>query len=298
MAVVGLDMGNFSSYIGVARAGGVEVIANEYSDRLTPTYVTFDKSTRSIGQASKAMEVTNAKNTINNFKRLIGRRFQDSHVQQEKEFNAYAIVEGPNSSVNIEVDYLNERKRFTPEQIAGIMFTKLRQITDTELKTKAVDCVIGVPCYFTDAERRAMLDAAQIAGWNCLRLMNETTAVALSYGIYKADLPEQTEKPRLVAFVDMGYTSLQASIVAFNKGKLKMVATSFDPSLGGRDFDNLIMDAMRDDFQKRYKIDSYSTVKAKLRLRAECEKAKKLMSANVQPIPIGLECFIDDKDVN
>lgn len=77
-----------------------------------------------------------------------------------------------------------------------------------------------------------------------------------------------------------------------------MVATSFDPSLGGRDFDNLIMDAMRDDFQKRYKIDSYSTVKAKLRLRAECEKAKKLMSANVQPIPIGLECFIDDKDVN
>ncbi|UJR22204.1 hypothetical protein I4U23_025268 [Adineta vaga] len=298
MAVVGLDMGNFSSYIGVARAGGVEVIANEYSDRLTPTYITFDKSTRSVGQASKAMEVTNAKNTINNFKRLLGRRFQDSYVQQEKDFNAYSIVEGPGGSVNIEVDYLNERKRFTPEQIAGIMFTKLRQITDTELKTKAIDCVIGVPCYFTDAERRSMLDAAQIAGWNCLRLLNETTAVALSYGIYKADLPEQTEKPRLVVFVDMGYTSLQASIVAFNKGKLKMVATAFDPSLGGRDFDNLIMDAMREDYQKRYKVDSYSTVKAKLRLRAECEKAKKLMSANVQPIPIGLECFIDDKDVN
>lgn len=122
--------------------------------------------------------------------------------------------------------------------------------------------------------------------------------VALCYGIYKADLPEQTEKPRLVAFVDMGYTALQASVVAFNKGKLKMVATSFDPSLGGRDFDNLIMDHMRTDYQTRYKIDSYSTAKAKLRLRAECEKAKKLMSSNAQPIPIGLECFIDDKDVN
>lgn len=298
MSVVGLDIGNFSSYIGVARGGGVEIIANEYSDRLTPTYVTFDSSTRSIGQASKAMEVTHAKNTICNFKRLLGRRYQDAHVQQEKSLNAYQILEGPNGKVQIEVDYLNERKRFTPEQIAGIMFTKLKQITDTELNTKAIDCVIGVPCYFTDAERRAMLDASQIAGWNCLRLLNETTAVALCYGIYKADLPEQNEKPRLVAFVDMGYTSLQASVVAFNKGKLKMVATAFDPSLGGRDFDRIIMDEMRTDYQKRYSVDAYSTVKAKLRLRAECEKAKKLMSSNAQPIPIGLECFIDDKDVN
>ncbi|CAF3639272.1 unnamed protein product [Rotaria sp. Silwood1] len=298
MAVVGLDMGNFSSYIGVARAGGVEIIANEYSDRLTPTFVTFNKSTRSMGQSSKAMEVTHAKNTICNFKRLLGRKYQDSYVQHEKEFNPYSIVEGPNGSVNIEVDYLNERKRFTPEQITGIMFTKLKQITDTELKTKAIDCVIGVPCFFTDAERRAMLDASQIAGWNCLRLLNETTAVALCYGIYKGDLPEQNEKPRLVAFIDMGYTSLQTSVVALNKGKLKMVATSFDPSLGGRDFDRLIMDTMRDDYQKRYKVDSYSTSKAKLRLRAECEKAKKLMSSNAQPIPIGLECFINEIDVN
>lgn len=78
----------------------------------------------------------------------------------------------------------------------------------------------------------------------------------------------------------------------------KMIATTFDPSLGGRNFDHVIMDAIRDDFKKRYKIDAYSTVKSKLRLRAECEKAKKLMSGNVQPIPISLECFIDDKDVS
>jgi len=76
-----------------------------------------------------------------------------------------------------------------------------------------------------------------------------------------------------------------------------MVATAFDPSLGGRDFDTFIMDTMRSDYQTRYKVDSYSTAKAKLRLRAECEKAKKLMSSNAQPIPIGFECFIDDKDV-
>ena len=77
-----------------------------------------------------------------------------------------------------------------------------------------------------------------------------------------------------------------------------MIATAFDPSLGGRDFDRIIMDAIRDDFKKRYKIDAYSTVKTKLRLRIECEKAKKLMSSNNQPIPISLECFIDEKDVS
>ncbi len=78
---------------------------------------------------------------------------------------------------------------------------------------------------------------------------------------------------------------------------VQVIATAFDPSLGGRDFDHIIMDAMRDDFKKRYRIDSYSTVKAKLRLRNECEKAKKLMSSNTQPIPISLDSFIDDQDV-
>lgn len=76
-----------------------------------------------------------------------------------------------------------------------------------------------------------------------------------------------------------------------------MIATAFDPSLGGRDFDRIIMDAVRDDFQKRYKIDAYSTIKSRLRLRAECEKAKKTMSGNAQAIPISLDSFIDEKDV-
>ena len=90
------------------------------------------------------MEVTNAKNTICNFKRLLGRRYQDAFVRQERDLNAYSIVEGNGGTVNVEVNYLNDRKRFTPEQIAAMMFTKLKDIVDTELGTKAVDCVISV----------------------------------------------------------------------------------------------------------------------------------------------------------
>ena len=79
-----------------------------------------------------------------------------------------------------------------------------------------------MPCYFTDVERRAMLAATQIAGLNCLRLMNDTTATALSYGIYKQDLPTLEEKSRQIIFVDMGHSGLQLAACAFNKGKLKV----------------------------------------------------------------------------
>ena len=79
-----------------------------------------------------------------------------------------------------------------------------------------------VPCYFSDGQRRAMLDSAHMVGLNVLRLMNDTAATALNYGIYKQDLPAPEEKPRHVVFVDMGHADLQLAVCAFNKGKLKV----------------------------------------------------------------------------
>lgn len=166
------------------------------------------------------------------------------------------------------------------------------------LSAKVVDCVISVPVYMTDAERRAILDSAQVAGLNCLKLMNETTAVALTYGLYNSNLPDVNEKPHVVVFVDMGYTHVQASAVAFNKGKLRVLATTYDNNLGGRDFDRILMDYFQQDFKQRYKVDAYSNTRARLRLRAECEKLKKLMSSNSSPIPLNIECFMNDIDVS
>ena len=176
--------------------------------------------------------------------------------------------------------------------------TKLKSIGEMNLNTKVVDCVMTVPSYMTDAERRAILDACQIAGLNCLKLMNDTTAVALTYGLYHSSLPELTEKPHIVAFVDIGYTQVQASAVAFNKGKLRMLATTFDNNLGGRDFDRVLCDHFQTEFKQKYKVDAYSNIRAKLRLRAECEKLKKLMSSNSSPIPLNIECFMNDIDVS
>src|ERR1700691_1235172 len=113
---------------------------------------------------------------------------------------------------------------------------KIRDITAMELKTGVTDIVIAVPGWYTDIQRRAMLDAASIAGLNTLRLINDTTAVALGYGITKSDLPE-ADNPRHVVFVYVGHSGLSVSVIAFSKGQLKVLSTAYDRNLGGRDID-------------------------------------------------------------
>ncbi|XP_051536542.1 heat shock 70 kDa protein 4-like isoform X3 [Myxocyprinus asiaticus] len=141
------------------------------------------------------------------------------------------------------------------------------------------------------------MDAAQIAGLNCLRLMNDTTAVALAYGIYKQDLPAPEEKPRTVVFVDVGHASYQVSACAFNKGKLKVLGSAFDHELGGKDFDEVLVSYFCEEFGQKYKLDVRSKPRALVRLYQECEKLKKLMSANSSDLPLNIECFMNDIDV-
>lgn len=259
--------------------------------------MSFTNNQRFQGHAAKQQEVTNNRNTITGFKRLLARKPNDNQVQNEKNFHPLRINQADSERVLIDVDYLNETRSLTAEQLTAVFLTKLKSIAETNLNMPVTDCVVSVPSYFTDAERRALLDASQIASLNCLKLMNETTAIALCYGLYHTNLPDQNDKPHIAVFVDVGYTGLQASAVAFHKGKLRMLASTFDNNLGGRDFDKVLMDYFQQEFLTKYKIDAYSNVRARLRLRTECEKVKKLMSANSSPIPLNIECFMNDIDV-
>uniref|UniRef100_A0A8C2ZDY8 Heat shock protein family A (Hsp70) member 4 like n=1 Tax=Cyclopterus lumpus TaxID=8103 RepID=A0A8C2ZDY8_CYCLU len=257
MSVVGIDVGYQNCYIGVARSGGIETIANEYSDRCTPACVSLASKNRMIGNAAKSQMTTNFKNTVHGFKKFHGRAFDDPLVQVEKPKLPYSLHKLPNGNTGIKV-----------------------------------------PSFFTDAERRSVFDATQIAGLNCLRLINDTTAVALAYGIYKQDLPTPEERPRNVVFVDMGHSSFQVSITAFNKGKLKVLATAFDLYLGGRNMDEALVDYFCEEFKNKYKINVRENPRALLRLHQECEKLKKLMSANSSDLPLNIECFMNDIDVS
>ncbi|XP_061849452.1 heat shock protein 105 kDa isoform X3 [Colius striatus] len=298
MAVVGFDLGFQSCYIAVARAGGIETVANEFSDRCTPSVVSFGSKNRAIGVSAKNQQITHAHNTVSNFKRFHGRAFNDPFVQKEKENLSYDLVPMKNGGVGVKVMYMDEEHIFSVEQISAMLLTKLKETAESNLKKPVTDCVISVPSFFTDAERRSLLDAAQIVGLNCLRLMNDMTAVALNYGIYKQDLPAPEEKPRIVVFVDMGHSAFQVSACAFNKSKLKVLGTAFDPFLGGRNFDGKLVDYFCAEIKAKYKLDPKAKVRALLRLYQECEKLKKLMSSNSTDIPLNIECFMNDTDVS
>uniref|UniRef100_W8B6I3 Heat shock 70 kDa protein 4L n=2 Tax=Ceratitis capitata TaxID=7213 RepID=W8B6I3_CERCA len=236
------------------------------------------------------------KNTVSGFKRLLGRKYNDPHVQRELSSIPTKVDQRPDGSIGFKVSYLDQEQYFSPEQLTAMLFTKLKETSTAALQAQVNDCVITCPAYFTNSERKALLDAAQIAGLNVLRLMNETTATALSYGFYKQDLPEDN-KPRNVVFVDCGNSSLQVSVCAFTKGKLKMLASAWD-QIGGRDFDNVLAEHFAKEFYDRYKLNAKTNPRAYLRLLTEIEKLKKQMSANSTKLPINIECFMDDVDVS
>ncbi|XP_002986462.2 heat shock 70 kDa protein 14 [Selaginella moellendorffii] len=294
MSVVGLDVGNENCIVGVARQRGIDVVLNDESKRETPAMVSFSEKQRFLGTAAAASATMNPRNTVSQIKRLIGRRFADPEVQKDLQLLPFNVTEAADGTCLIHVRYLGEVKAFTPTQILGMVLSNLKTIAETNLGTHVVDCVIGIPVYFSDLQRRAYLDAASIAGLHPLRLMHETTATALAYGIYKTDLPEGD--PVHVAFVDVGHASTQVCIVAFKKGQLKILGTGFDASLGGRDFDELLYIHFASTFKEEYKIDVRSNPKASLRLRGACEKVKKILSANAVA-PISIECLMDEKDV-
>ncbi|XP_042190448.1 heat shock protein 105 kDa isoform X2 [Callorhinchus milii] len=190
---------------------------------------------------------------------------------------------------------ISDFKRFHGQiLIDSIDQTKFKRTFDLVLVENKIG--MKVPYFFTNAERNSMLAAARIAGLNCLRLMNDTTAAALTYGIYK-DFPAADEKATIVAFVDMGHSAFQVSICAFNKGKFKVLATAFDPYLGGRNFDEILVEYFCSEFKTKYKLDVKSNIRAFLRLNEECEKLKKLISTNSIDIPLNIECLMNDLDV-
>ncbi len=174
--------------------------------------------------------------------------------------------------------------------------SKIKATAHAELKLPISDVVINVPAWFTDIQRRALLDASEIAGLKCLRLINDTTAIALGYGITKLDLPEADQKPRRIAFVDIGYSDYTCSIVEFKKGELSVKSTTYDRHFGGRNFDKALVDHFAAEFKEKFKIDIKTNPKAMTRVAAAAEKLKKILSANAQA-PLNIESLMDDKDV-
>ena len=192
---------------------------------------------------------------------------------------------------------MGEKQQFTATQLCSMFLSKVKTTATAELKQPVSDIVISVPPWFTDVQRRSILDAAEISGLKLLRLINDTTATALGYGIPKLDLPQGEEKPKRVAFVDIGHSNYTCSIVEFKKGELTVKSTAWDRHFGGRDFDKALVQHFAKEWKEKYKIDIYSNPKAVVRVTTAAEKMKKILSANAQA-PISIESLMNDVDVS
>jgi len=278
----------------MARKRGIDVLLNKESKRETPAVVNFSDKMRFLGTDGSAKMGMAPANTVHQLKRLLGRKFKDPSVQADIAKMPFSVTEGPDGGCLINVQFLNEPHTFTPQQLVAMVLVDLKKIAEAESGVPPVDCVLSVPIYYGEAERYAMLNAAQIAGLNCLRLINENTATALAYGIFKTDLPEN--EPVHVAFVDVGHTSTQVSVVSLKKTGLTVRSHAWDSNLGGRDLDELLFQHFCAEFKAKNKIDIAANKKASFKLRTALEKVKKILSANAEAA-LNVECIMEDSDV-
>ena len=183
---IGIDLGTTYSCVGVYLNGKVEIIPNDQGNRTTPSYVSFTSNERLIGDAAKNAATQNPQNTVYDVKRLIGREYTDSTVQDDIKHLSYKVT-NKNNKPMVKVNYLNEDKEFTPEEISAMVLTKMKAIAEAYLGNEVKNAVVTVPAYFNDAQRQATKDAGLIAGLNVLRIINEPTAAAIAYGLDKLD---------------------------------------------------------------------------------------------------------------
>ncbi|CAF4754223.1 unnamed protein product [Rotaria sp. Silwood1] len=208
---VGIDLGTTYSCVGVFQYGKVEIIANDQSNRTTPSYVAFTDSERLIGDADKNQVTMNPNNTVFDAKRLIGRKFDDSTVQSDMKHWPFKVI-NQNGKPKIEIDYKNEKKIFTPEEISSMVLTKMKETSEAYLGKKVSEAVVTVPAYFNDSQRQATIDAGVIAGLKILRIINEPTAAAIAYGLDKRTTGEKNVRIFDLGGEDFDSSSAQTTI--------------------------------------------------------------------------------------
>lgn len=271
---IGIDLGTTYSCVGVWQNDKVEIIPNDQGNNTTPSYVAFTEEERLIGDSAKNQVARNPKNTVFDAKRLIGRKFSEKTIQDDIKHWPFKVEAGAGDKPMIVVDYKGELKKFHPEEISSMVLVKMREIAEAYLSKPVKDAVITVPAYFNDSQRQATKDAGAISGMNVLRIINEPTAAAIAYGLDKKSSQEKN-----VLIFDLGGGTFDVSLLTIEEGIFEVKATNGHTHLGGEDFDNRLVDYCIAEFKKKTGLDITGNARALRRLRTQCEKAKRILSA-------------------
>ncbi len=244
--IIGIDLGTTNSCVAVMDGGEAKVIVNPEGNRTTPSVVAYKNGERIVGDAAKRQVVTN-KESVLSIKRIMG----------------------SNKTVTL------EGKTYTPQEISAMILQYIKTYAEEYLGEKVTKAVITVPAYFNDAQRQATKDAGKIAGLDVERIINEPTAAALAFGI------DKTDKEQKVLVFDLGGGTFDVSILELADGTFEVLATAGDNTLGGDDFDNVVVDWLVEQFKKDNGVDLRSDKMAMQRLKESAEKAKKDLSSMV-----------------
>ena len=288
---IGIDLGTTYSCVGVWQNDHVEIIANDQGNRTTPSYVSFTKEERLIGDAAKSIVANNPSNTIFDAKRLIGQNFNDEKVQSDIKHFSYKVI-NQNNKPYIEVEFKGETKVFSPEEISSMVLSKMKETAEAFLGETVTDAVITVPAYFNDSQRQATKDAGAIAGLNVIRIINEPTAAAIAYGLDK-----KSNKEKNVLIFDCGGGTFDVSILNIEDTIFEVKATAGDTHLGGEDFDTKLVEYFVEEFKKKHRKDISDNKRSLRRLRTACEKAKRTLSSSTVA-QIEIDSLYDGIDFN
>jgi molecular chaperone DnaK len=271
--ILGIDLGTTFSAMAIVEGGEPKIIENKEGGRTTPSVVAVSKKgERLVGTIARRQQVTNPENTVFAVKRLIGRRFDDKEVQNEKGNLPYEIrKEEKGEGVEVKLG----DKWYKPAEISAMILQKLKKDAEEKIGEKITDAIITCPAYFDDAQRKETKVAGEIAGFNVRRVINEPTAAALAYGLSK-------KKDHQIAVYDFGGGTFDISILDVGDDTIEVKGTGGDSYLGGEDFDNRIVKWIIDSFKGDYGLDLSKDPLALQRLKEESEKAKKELSTTMQ----------------
>ena len=281
--VIGIDLGTTFSAVAVMEGGEPVIISNAEGGRTTPSIVAVGKSgERLVGTVAKRQAITNPDNTIFSIKRLIGRKFNESSVEDDKKLLPFKISKAPNGDAKVKMG----DREYSPAEVSAMILQKLKTDAEAYLGETATEAVITVPAYFNDSQRQATKDAGKIAGLDVLRIVNEPTAASLAYGLEK-------KADETIAVYDLGGGTFDISILELGEGTFQVKSTNGDTHLGGDDFDQRVIDWLCDEFKREQGIDLRQDRMALQRLKEAAEKAKSELST-VQQTEVSLPFITAD----